>query len=69
VLPVGILIGDLASGAGLVATCIAVCGFLMQVRPALAREDDRSVRVATVAGGIVGLLVAALVIAAGLLIG
>jgi hypothetical protein len=53
------LINDFASGAGFIAACIAVCGFLMQVPPALAKADERSVRAATVAGGIVGLFIAA----------
>jgi len=69
VLPVGTFISEAASGAGFVAACIAVCGFLMQVRPALAREDDQAVRAATVTGGIVGSLVAALVLTVGFLIG
>jgi hypothetical protein len=50
VLPVGSLINDLASGAGFVAACIAVCGFLMQIPPALAKADEKSVRAATVVG-------------------
>jgi hypothetical protein len=58
VLPVGSLINDLASGAGFFAACIAVCGFLMQVPPALVKADERSVRAATVVGGIVGLFIA-----------
>lgn len=41
----------------------------MQVRPALAREDDQSVRAATVIGGIVGLFIAAFVFVWGYLIG
>jgi hypothetical protein len=40
----------------------------MQVRPALAREDDRAVRAATVVGGLVGLVVAAMFIAIGILV-
>jgi hypothetical protein len=68
-LPVGSFIGDAASGAGFVAACIAVCGFLMQVRPALAREDDRAVRAATVVGGLVGLVVAAMLVAIHILVG
>jgi hypothetical protein len=69
VLPVGSFIGDVASGAGLVAACIAVGGFLMQVPPALAKADDKSVRAATVVGGLVGLLVAAALVVVAVLIG
>jgi hypothetical protein len=59
VLPVGTLINDFASGAGFVAACIAICGFLMQVPPALVKADEKSVRAATVVGGIVGFFLAA----------
>jgi len=52
------LINDFASGAGFVAACIAVCGFLVQAPPALVKADERSVRAATVVGGIVGLFIA-----------
>jgi len=58
-LPVGTLINDFAAGAGLVAACIAICGFLMQIPPALAKADEKAVRAATVVGGIGGLLLAA----------
>ena len=68
-LPVGSLINDLASGAGFVAACIAVCGFLMQIPPALAKADEKSVRAATVVGGIVGLFLAAVLVAMALVIG
>jgi hypothetical protein len=53
------LINDFAAGAGLVAACIAICGFLMQIPPALVKADEKSVRAATVVGGIGGLLLAA----------
>jgi hypothetical protein len=68
VLPVGSFLGDAASGAGLVAACIAVGGFLMQVPPALAREDDESVRAATVIGGLAGLGFAAFFLVVGVLV-
>jgi hypothetical protein len=68
-LPVGSLVSDFASGAGLVAACIAVCGFLMQIPPALARADDKSVRAATVVGGLAGLLIAVALIAVAVLVG
>jgi hypothetical protein len=58
VLPVGSLINDFASGAGFVAACIAVFGFLMQVPPALVKADEKAVRAATVVGGLGGLLIA-----------
>jgi hypothetical protein len=58
VFPVGSIIGDATSGAGLVAAFIAVFGFLWQAPAALARKDDQAVRVATVAGGLFGLAIA-----------
>jgi len=69
VLPVGTFISDAASGAGLVAACIAVGGFLMQAPPALAKADDRSVRAAAVVGGIAGLIVAAMLVLVSALVG
>jgi hypothetical protein len=69
VLPVGSLIGDFASGAGFVAACIAICGFLMQIPPALVKADEKSVRAATVVGGIGGLFLATGLILFALLIG
>ncbi|HET7454319.1 MAG TPA: hypothetical protein VFJ76_02250 [Solirubrobacterales bacterium] len=68
-LPVGTLISDFAAGAGLVAACIAVCGFLMQIPPALVKADERSVRAATVVGGIGGLFLAAALIIFAVVIG
>ena len=62
-LPVGSIIGDFASGAGLVAASIAIGGFLMQVPSALAKADDKSVRAATVVGGLIGLFFSTSVIA------
>jgi len=63
VLPVGSIINDFASGAGLGGACIAIGGFLMQVPSALAKADDKSVRAATVVGGLIGLFFSASVIA------
>lgn len=56
-LPVGSLITDAATAAGLLAASIAVFGFLGQVQPVLAQREDRVVRTATTIGGITGLLV------------
>ena len=61
-LPIGLLVNDAAAGAGFIAASIAICGFLGQIKPALAREEDRTVRSATVIGGMVGLAFATLVI-------
>lgn len=66
-LPAGTLINDFASGAGLVAACIAVGGFLMQAPSALGKADDKSVRAATVVGGLAGLFVSVATIAFSLL--
>lgn len=57
-LPIG-SISDAASGVGFIAAAIAVCGFLGQVGPALKRQEDEEVRAATVAGGLFGLVAAA----------
>jgi hypothetical protein len=65
-LPVGSLISDAAAGSGLIAASIAICGFLGQIRPALARKDDQEVRVATGVGGLIGLAVALAIITAAL---
>jgi hypothetical protein len=69
VLPAGSLVHEFASGAGLMAACIAVCGFLLQVPPALAKEDDKAVRAATVTGGLGGLVLSVILIAVAVLIG
>jgi len=54
VLPVGSFVSDATSGGGLLATAIAICGFLGQAAPALRRRDDQTVRALTVVGGLVG---------------
>jgi hypothetical protein len=61
VLPVGSITSEVATGFGLAAVMIAVCGFIGQVPAALKREDDRAVRAVTVIGGLVGLALAFLV--------
>jgi hypothetical protein len=43
------------------AVTIAVCGFLGQAPAALKRQDDQSVRALTVIGGLVGLVLALLI--------
>ncbi|HEX7278513.1 MAG TPA: hypothetical protein VF255_02710 [Solirubrobacterales bacterium] len=57
-LPVGSLLNDAIAGSGFIAASIAIGGFIGQVGPTLAREEDRSVRSATTIGGLVGLAVA-----------
>jgi hypothetical protein len=44
------------------AAAIAVCGFLAHAWPAIAGKSEVELRVATVAGGLFGFLIAALVI-------
>ncbi|HWT90431.1 MAG TPA: hypothetical protein VN179_04895 [Solirubrobacterales bacterium] len=61
-LPAGSIISDVATGFGLAAVMIAVCGFIGQVPAALRREDDQTVRAVTVIGGLVGLALASLVV-------
>lgn len=48
-----------ATGTGFAAAAIAVFGFLFHVGPTLSREPDFKVRRATVAGGLIGLTLAA----------
>ncbi|MGN6275781.1 MAG: hypothetical protein ACTHNP_07605 [Solirubrobacterales bacterium] len=67
-LPIGSIIGDVTSGAGLMAASIAVFGFLWQAPAALARKDDQAVRVATAAGGLFGLSIAMTILVAVYLI-
>jgi uncharacterized membrane protein len=67
VFPVGSLTTDAAAGLGLMAVTIAVCGFLGQAPAALKREDDQSVRALTVIGGLVGLVIALLIMLVDLL--
>ncbi|HET8814736.1 MAG TPA: hypothetical protein VFM51_07240 [Solirubrobacterales bacterium] len=64
-LPVGSLISDAATGAGFIAASIAIGGFLMQAYPALGKRSDGAVRAATAVGGLIGLIIAIAVIAAG----
>jgi hypothetical protein len=47
----------------LAAASIAIGGFLMQAPSALAKADDKSVRAATVVGGLIGMFFSASVIA------
>ena len=53
-LPVGSLVSSATSVVGFMAAAIAVFGFLWQAPSVLARKEDRSVRAATVIGGLVG---------------
>jgi hypothetical protein len=64
VLPLGSIVTDGATGAGLLAASIAVFGFLGQVQPVLARRDDPVVRIATTIGGIAGFFVGVAIIVA-----
>jgi len=68
VLPVGSLTSDVATGFGLAAVMIAVCGFIGQVPAALKREDEQTVRAVTVIGGLCGLGLAAAFVGADYLL-
>ena len=61
-LPLGSFVTDAAASAGFLAASIAICGFLGQIKPALAREEDPAVRAATVIGGMFGLAAAGLIL-------
>jgi len=60
-LVVASLMSTAATGAGFAAASIAVCGFLLHVAPALSRESDVKVRRATVIGGLIGFVLAVVV--------
>lgn len=58
-LPAGsLLFSDAVAGSGFIAASIAIGGFIGQVGPALAREEDGSIRFAMTIGGLFGLAVA-----------
>ncbi len=57
----GSIASQFASGFGLMAAAIAVCGFLAHAKPALAKEGDAELRFATVIGGLAGFGLALLV--------
>ena len=62
------LMSDSATGAGLMAAAIAVCGFVAHARPALSVADEKRLRRATTAGGVFGIGVAVFVIVLSALI-
>jgi hypothetical protein len=68
VLPVGSIVSDVTSGAGLMAASIAIFGFLLQSPAALAGRDDEAVRVATVVGGLLGFGIAVTILVVGYLL-
>lgn len=57
------IVSRFATGAGFMAAAIAVGGFLAHVQPFLRGRNDQAVRVATVVGGLGGLVFAAGLIA------
>jgi len=59
-LPVGSIIDDAATLTGFMAGAIAVGGFLGHARPVLHRKGEMDIKVGTVVGGLIGLVVAAL---------
>jgi hypothetical protein len=59
---------DSATGAGLMAAMIGVCGFLAHMRPALSGDDERRLREATATGGAIGAGLALLLIVLSALI-
>jgi hypothetical protein len=68
VLPVGSLVSDFATGGGFIAASIAICGFIGQIKPALAREGELEVRAGAGIGGLSGLAFALAVIGADYLL-
>lgn len=63
VLPVGSITSDATAAMGFAATSIAVFGFIGQAWPALNHRHDKEVRAAAVAGGLIGLVTVATVVA------
>jgi hypothetical protein len=61
-LPIGSIAGDFAAGLGVVAGMIAVAGFIAHAPSVLSDASDREIQQATVAGGLVGCVVAVFVI-------
>jgi hypothetical protein len=68
VLPVGSIIDDAATLTGFMAGAIAVGGFLGHARPVLQRKGEMDIKIGTVVGGLIGLVVAVLM-SAGLEMG
>lgn len=66
---VGSILSHASAVCGFMATSIAVGGFLAHVRPALGGAGDSELRYATVAGGLIGLVVAILVTAISIWVG
>jgi uncharacterized membrane protein len=62
VLAVGSLITIAATGTGFVAASIAVFGFLLHVTPSLSGALEATIRRATVTGGLLGFVLAVVVI-------
>ena len=56
---VGAFASQFAEGMGMTAAAIAVAGFLAHAPRALTGRDERSLRQATVMGGLVGFAIAA----------
>lgn len=63
------LMSDAATGVGLMAAAIAVCGFVAHVRPALVGDDEQRLREATVKGGVLGIVVSVGVIVLSAIMG
>jgi hypothetical protein len=59
----GSLVSSAATGAGLMAAAIAVCGFLAHAWPAMTGKSDAELRMATVVGGLSGFAISIFVIA------
>jgi len=49
------ILGDSAAGAGVIATGMAIGGFLAHARPALARAPEAELRASTARGGLIGM--------------
>jgi hypothetical protein len=51
------VVGELATCVGLFGRMVAVGGFIAHVKPALAGASERQIRRATIAGGVIGLVI------------
>jgi hypothetical protein len=61
--PTGSIVADWATGIGLAAGLMAICGFLAHAKPVFRRADESEIRIATVMGGLGGLAIACLLVA------
>jgi hypothetical protein len=65
----GPIVGEFATGAGLLAGMIAVCGFIAHAGPTLSGASEEEIRQATVTGGMAGLGIGVFVVVLSAILG